>query len=370
MLDTERTTPNDQIMLLVCLVMAGVVLSSAAVFPGRSIEFHVLGSPLGIEFSARWLIAGLLIAMVAAGMDGLVRQISGHRRIDIRFSTTFWILPGLVTLAATTTVPQQFGNTGVWLGDVVLLGILLALVVAAECGTVRMDAAIYRTARLGLNIATYGAALALYAFIYSLQARSLISSTAIIVVTFPLALELLRSTEEELQVTWLYAAVIALVVGQISWPLNAIGLSSLYGGALILLAFYSFTGLTQQYLAGRLTRAVGVEFASVALVALALIVVGVRTTPGVATIMEHDAFAPSDEYSTELEFGLLESPGLPSVPLILYPPSPLLPVDPWSVEPQPGSPGAETDRFGSPDRPWPLLPYRPSPLLSAPPDDH
>ncbi|MCE7937182.1 hypothetical protein DCC79_00135 [bacterium] len=355
MTDEPRAFPEDRIMLLVCLVMSGVVLSSAAVFPTRTIAFHVLGSPLGIDVSARWTLAGLLILLVAFGMDGLVRHISGHRRIDLRYSTTFWILPGLVTLAAATVVPRQFGSPSVWLGDIVLLGVLLSLVVVGECGTVRLDTPWYRTARLGLNIATYGAALALYAFIYSLQARSLISSTAVIVVTFPLALELLRSTEENLETTWLYAFVIAIVAGQVSWPLNALGLSALYGGALILLAFYTLTGLTQQHLAGRLNRSVAAEFGSVALVALAMIVAGIAATPEPTSVLDTAGdFAP-EAYSTELEFGLVDAMGIPRVPVILYPPSPLRPFDPWSDL-------AGTDSTTVPEQPVPLIGPPPSPL--------
>ncbi len=350
-----RAFPEDRIMLLVCLVMSGVAMSSAAVFPTRSIAFNVFGSPLGIDVSARWVLAGLLILLVALGMDGLVRRISGHRHIDLRYSTTFWILPGLVTLAAATVVPQQFGSPSVWLGDIVLLGVLLSLVVAGECGTVRLDTPWFRTARLGLNIATYGAALALYAFIYSLQARSLISSTAVIVVTFPLALELLRSTEENLETTWLYAFVIAVVAGQVSWPLNALGLSALYGGALILLAFYTLTGLTQQFLAGRLNRSVAAEFGSVALIALAMVVVGITTTPEPASVLDATVDVEPESYATELEFGLIDAHGIPRMPVVLYPPTPLRPFDPWSDM-------AGTDSATVPEQPIPLLGEPPSPL--------
>jgi len=331
--------PSDQIIVLICMTLTGVVLMSLGVFPGRTVEVDVLGSPLGIELSGKWLVAGLLVALVSLGMHSLVKAVAGHARMDLRYSATFWVLPALVTLAAAGSVPRQFGHTGNWLGSLVFLGVLLAGVVVAECGTVRMDDPYFRTARLGLNAATYSAALALYVSIASFQVRSLMSATAVILVTFPLALDLLRGTEEQLRTTWLYAAIIALVTGEITWSINGLGLRALYSGALILLVFYTLTGLTQQYLADRLNRAVALEFGTIATLALAMVLLGVRLghrLPLAETA--EDAFQPLGADASQftgtdaLEFEL----PIPDEPLVLYPPSPLLPVDPWAeAEDQP-----------------------------------
>ena len=255
-----RKLPGDQILTLVCLVMSGVALMSIGHFPERVFSTEVLGSALSIPIGMRGLSALLLIGLTALGMDSLVRRMVGDARLDLRYSSTFWILPGLVVLAAIGLLPRQFGQGSSWLVTLVLLSALLAVVVVAECGTVYLDRPYYRVARLGLNLATYAAAFALYASIYGAQWRSLLSSTGIILVTFPLALELLRSTEAQLGTTWIYAGIIALVTGQISWPLNALGLKAIYGGAFLLLVFYTLCGLCQQHLAGRLSRRVALEF--------------------------------------------------------------------------------------------------------------
>jgi len=318
--------PNDRIILLVCLIMSGVVLLSLGVYPGRNVEVDVLGSPLGVRLSARWLIGGLLIVLTSIGMDGLVRTVSRQAHVDLRYSSSFWILPGLVTLAAASAVPAQFGQTATWLGSLLFLSALLALVVVGECGTVSMDSPHYRSARLGLNVATYSAALALYISIYGLQVRSLISATAVIVVTFPMAIELLRSTEEQLRTTWMYAGIIALVTGELTWPLNALGLRALFGGALILLTFYTLTGIVQQHLAGRLNRAVALEFGTVAAAALGLVALGLWAAP------RGDALDLRPPDGAFLDAGAIETSGappIPQAPVVLFPPSPFLPVDPW-----------------------------------------
>jgi hypothetical protein len=267
----DRSLPGDDIVALVCLVMTGVALLSLGNFPAHAVELSFLGTPLTIQVTGRWLAAVLLILLTSAGMDALVRRISGQRHIDLRYSLSFWILPALVTLAAAGSVPRQFDSAGAWVGSLLFLGALLALVVVAECGTVDLEQPFFRSARLGLNIATYGAAMALYTSIYGLQERSLVSSTAIILITFPLALELMRSSEDALAEGWRYAAIIAVVVGQASWPLNALGLRALHGGALLMLLFYTLTGISQQARAERLNLRVLFEFVSLALVLAGLV---------------------------------------------------------------------------------------------------
>jgi hypothetical protein len=270
----RHANAGRHIVILTSLVLAGVALSSLTTLPAWRVELDVLGSPLAVGASAEWLVAGLLVALTAIGVSDLVRDEIGHAHIDLRYTTTFWTLPCLVTLAAVAAVAQQASSdVASWLVSILLLGLLLAAVLAAEYGTIHLDAPHYRTARLGLNVATYGAAFALYATVYGLQVRSLLSATAVMLVTFPLALELLRGTEEQLGTTWLHAAIVALVCGQLTWALNRWGLSALAGGGLLLVVFYTLSGVTQQYQAGRLNRRVVLEFVAIGLVGLAIIAI-------------------------------------------------------------------------------------------------
>ncbi len=269
-------TAADRLGLLVTAIMAGVALSSIATLPSWTRVFNVLGSPLDVGISGRWLVAVLLSAVAAAGTDGLVRSIPGLARVDVRFTATFWILPVLVTFAAAMAIPTQFGTVGAWLGSLVLMAALLLGVLVAEHGSAQVTGAHYRTARLGLNLATYLAAFALYATIYGLQQRSLVSATAVLLVTLPLALEVLRITEEELGITWLFAGVVALALAELTWAVNTWGLSALGGGALLLLAFYTFSGVAQQHLAGRLNRRILLEFATIAIAGLVVILLTAR----------------------------------------------------------------------------------------------
>jgi hypothetical protein len=277
---TTDITPADRIALLISLALAGVALASMAVLPAWSVELTVLGSPLAVGLSGQTLLALLLATLVAAGTEGIIRSTPELARVDVRYTATFWILPVLVTLAAATAVPGQFGNVATWLGSLVLLGVLLGLVLVAEFGTARLDSPHYRTARVGLNLATYLAAFALYATIYGMHKRSLMSATAVLLVTFPLALELLRLTTKELATTWLFAGIVALVLGELTWAVNAWGLSSLAGGGFLLVAFYTLSGVAQQHLAGRLSGRIVLEFVTIAIVGLTVILLASRWPVG------------------------------------------------------------------------------------------
>ena len=262
---------GERILILISLVMTGVTLSSLTHLPAWRVELSVLGSPLSLGVSGSALLTVALVALTAVGVSEVVQAETGRAHLGVRYMSTFWILPCLVTLAAALAIPRQFDQVGDWLASVVLLTGLLAAVIVAEYGSVNLSGRFYRGARLGLNLATYAAAFALYAAIYGLQVRSLVSGTVIFVVTFLLALELLRGTEEQLATTWLYAAIIALVCAEVTWALNRWGLSSLAGGGLLLIAFYTMSGVSQQYLAGRATRRVVLEFATIGLVGVVIV---------------------------------------------------------------------------------------------------
>jgi hypothetical protein len=51
-----------------------------------------------------------------------------------------------------------------------------------------------------------------------------------------------------------------MMMSELMWALNYYSMEARLGGALLLLVFYTLTGLMQQYFWGRLTRRVVLEF--------------------------------------------------------------------------------------------------------------
>ena len=265
--------PLDRLSLLTSLVLVGLTLSLILDLPSQRIEFSFLGSEASFTVSGYWAIAVLLAALTAAGVNSIART---HPRVHLgetRYIFILWILPAAIVTTATMILSladvRVFGLYEMI--GVGLAGAFLVAVIVGEYITIDLNDRWYNTARLGVNLAVYLAALILFATVYSLKIRSLYSSTAIGIAAGLLALELLRGSESDFGRTWLYAAVVGLSTGEIVWVLNYWNLSGFIGGALLLVFYYAFTGIVQQYLWNRLNKIVFVEFAMIVVGAIALL---------------------------------------------------------------------------------------------------
>lgn len=268
-----RFLPLDRLSLLTSLVLVGLTLSLVLDLPSRHFDFYFLGSEASFTVSGVWLIASVLAALTAAGVNGVARA---HPRIHLgetRYLFILWILPALIVIAATmilsTTnirINGAFALTGI-----AITGVFLTVVVIGEYVTIDLSDRWYSLARLGVNTAVYLAALIFFATIYSWKIRTFYSAPAIGVVAGLLALELLRGSESDFRRTWLFGAVVGLSLGEIVWALNYMNLPGFMGGALLLVFFYAMAGLLQQYLWDRLNRIVFAEFTMIVIGAITLL---------------------------------------------------------------------------------------------------
>ncbi len=269
----RRYIPLDQLGLLTSLVMVGLTLALILDLPMPRIAFIVLGSEASLTPSGHWLIALLLAALTAAGVNAIVRQHPRVHLADTRYIFILWILPA--TIVVTATLLLSFVDVrayGVY--ALLLVGFTGALLVAAILGqyvTIDLNDRAYNAARLSVNLIVYFVGWILFSAVYTLKLRTLFSAPAIGLAAGLFALELLRSSEADFGRTWLYAALIGLIMAQVVWALNYWNLSGLLGGALLLIFFYAATGIVQQYLWNRLQRIVLIEFAFVVIGALILI---------------------------------------------------------------------------------------------------
>ena len=259
----SRHTPLDRLSLLTSLVLVGLTFSLILDLPAQRVAFSFLGSDASLTISGAWLIALLLAALTAVGVNSIARQHPRVHLADTRYIFILWILPAAIVVTATMLLSfadvRAYGISALIL--VALAGASLVAAILGEYLTIDLNDRAYSAARLGVNLAFYLVALILFATVYSLKVRSLFSAPAIGLAAGLLALELLRSSETEFWRTWLYAATIGLAMAEIVWALNYWNLYGLIGGALLLVFFYAFSGLAQQYLWNRLNRIVFVEFA-------------------------------------------------------------------------------------------------------------
>ncbi len=269
----SRLAPLDRLSLLTSLVLVGLTLSLVLDLPTYRVEFSFLGSEANFTVSGTWLIAFLLAALTAAGVNAIARAHPRVHLIEARYILILWILPALIVI--TTTMLLSFADVrayGVYaLVLVAIAGTFFVTVVIGEYVTIDLSDHRYSAARLGLNLTAYLVGLILFATIYGWKIRSLYSSPAISVAAGLLALELLRGSESDFWRTWLYAVAVGLTMGEIVWALNYWNISGFVGGAFLLIFFYAFTGIAQQYLWNRINRIVFVEFAMIFAGAIALL---------------------------------------------------------------------------------------------------
>ncbi len=264
------SAPIERISQLTGLALIGLTLALLLDLPAQRLEFSIFGSEANITVSGIWLLAGVLAAMTAAGMDSIARLYPRVSLDATRSISIVWILPALIVITATILLSlspvRVFGLISLGLAGAVLFGVLLA-----EFFSIDPEDRRYRAARLGLNLAVYLIALVLFAAIYGLKLRSLFSSTFIGIAAALLALELLRGAAQDFQRTWRYAAVVGLSLGELVWAFNYWNLDAFSGGALLLIFFYVIIGIVQQYFWNRLTPVILVEYGLIVLAALGFV---------------------------------------------------------------------------------------------------
>lgn len=269
----SRFLPLDRLSLLTSLVLVGLTLSLILDLPAYRAELSLLGSEASFTISGVWLIAALLAALTAAGVNAIVRAHPRVHLIEARYIFMLWVLPVLIVITATLLLSfadvRAYGVSALLL--VAAAGAFFVATIVGQYITIDLSDRYYSAARLGLNLAAYLIGLILFATIYSLKIRSLYSAPMIGFAAGLLALEMLRGSEADFVRTWIFSAAIGLVIGEMVWALNYWNLSGFVGGAFLLIFFYAFAGLTQQYLWRRLTRIVLVEFAMISIGAIILL---------------------------------------------------------------------------------------------------
>ena len=232
-----------------------------------------------------WLILTTLI--VALGSDGIVRSYSSSALGDAPA-----LKPGLLDTAPSLIVPVLFSLavgfflevtvSGYWrIVGAIVSGGLLGGVLYGECLSLDIESELYGTGRFILNIATYLAAFALFAVMYSYDVDLVSAALCVGLLTTVLAAEILRETElmpppvgrRSLRSLG-FALAIGLIVAEARWALYFVPLEGFLAAVFLLLFFYVASGIAQHHLTGHLSRPVATEYGLVASVGLLMVVLG------------------------------------------------------------------------------------------------
>ncbi len=280
---TRTPYRHERMAIVVTMVVLGMVLSVLIPLPSRQVVLHLFGSELALRFSGSVQLLLVLGAIVSAGVDSLVRSsweslpsaessFPSRGLYSLVYSATFWPLPCIVTILGLRLMHNLawWGHQMAW---AILVAGGVATVISFQLRTQSPSKTDNRALRLVLNGIAYVTAYALFSIVYGARLRSVLSATGILLVSGALALELFRNVEPRPWRSWLYAAIVALVLGQLTWALNYTQLSNRSGGALLLLGYYTLTGLVQQHFWKRLTRRVVIEYATVLIAGLIVLIV-------------------------------------------------------------------------------------------------
>lgn len=267
----ERPSPNlDRLSVFIGVIVLTPVLIRFVNISPRTLGFDVLGSPISFEMTGTWLTTTLLTTLSCMGANAVIRTHPRMSQPDPPPAFIYWILPGLTGLNAAVLLDRA-PTWPLWWAGLLLTGSAIALVVLAEFATVDPMQLGYARSRLILNVVAYALAFTSFSLVYGTRGRSVITAPAISAVGFVLAFELLNTTEVRMRHALLYSLFTALLLGESAWALNYWRLSTLAGGMVLLLLFYTVVGVIQQLLLERLTRRTLIEFAVVSAVAFFLI---------------------------------------------------------------------------------------------------
>jgi hypothetical protein len=260
----------ERVSVVVSLTLIGLALYFVLAFPTETASFTIFGSPLTLVSPQQWLVALLLGGLAMAGADAVLRIHPALPTRQVGYLATFWMLPGLLVFLATQTLGLA-PNPVAWAMGLVLVGLLLWLTIMAEYWHgAPADSQPQRWANVWQQFIGYTMALLFFIIIYRTRSRSAISATGIMLVSGMIALALLRR-RKHIAKTWLFAIIVGLSLGQVTWALNYWRISALTAGLFLLLIFYVLVGLAQQQLLGKLSRRALWEFGSIAMIALIVI---------------------------------------------------------------------------------------------------
>lgn len=220
-----------------------------------------------------WVGAGLVMVLglgIGAAAEYHARLHPAFSRLAERLSYTLWILPALLVWAAGLALvlwrpDDLFLARGLPLFGALLVGLAIfaqdrEIAVADDAGEPSS------LPKQLLSLLTYLAAFGLFTLVYQIKERSLISATTTAFVAAVLSLVLLRGAGAARERTLLYAALIGVALGEVTWALNYWVVRELVGGAVLLLIYYVLVGLIEIVLRGELSRRLLAEYLGVGIV--------------------------------------------------------------------------------------------------------
>lgn len=270
----EHALDRDRLSVLTGALLLALSMTRLLDVPTLPVGTFFLGSQLGFNLSATTVMPLIMLGLGLTAAESLVRSHPLARRGTLGRSTMFWIVPGLLVTALASWL-VTITDLGIWTAGILVSSVLVPLALAAEYVSVDPDQRGRRIILWSQTVLIHLLAFIIYALIFDLRVRSLLSSTAVLVVTTLLAARLYWPIVENPRDAFIYGVTPGILLGLLNWVLSYWRLTTLQGGLVLLTVFYIVIGLIQQYLYGRFDRRVIFEYSGVAAFLLLLIMVAI-----------------------------------------------------------------------------------------------
>ncbi len=225
---------------------------------------------LNLRPEQHWILA--LTALVAAmAVEGAVRSHPEWRGSSLE-ALSYALLPLLAVLGAGLFIGEAVGGYG-RMGAGLVAGAATGLLLYAEYHSIAPGRPLFGPMRLVLAVVTYLAALALYTVFFTRDLNLPASTAAVGVLSFALALDLLRESRGRGASSLLAALAIGISLAELRIALYYFPLDDLLTGALMIIGFYVATGLVHHLLDDDLTPATLAEYFAVSGVSAAVVVI-------------------------------------------------------------------------------------------------
>ena len=276
---------TERIFIVSALLLIGLSLTLAV---SRGVVGAGAESPMLV-----WLLSATLIVLAGAGARWLRPDPNppseGHTSAMLPDATfpvvpmpLSVIVPGLMA-AGFIIFLQLFENGVLQVLILLLAGAAFAAVYWAQAHSSDPRGRYFVLAHSALNVLSHLTAFLLFSAIYGLKLRSLFSATSVGVITALLIYEMLSRdaawhralglpVEGRRTTLALLSLVAGVVAAEITWGLNYwAALTTLVGGAFLLVVFYVIYGLASHHVDQKLTRQTLIEFGAVGMLGIAAI---------------------------------------------------------------------------------------------------
>jgi hypothetical protein len=266
----SQNTERERLSVVLVATLASATLFRFVELPTLAWGMRrILGSPLQLTFGGDWLLALLMVGLVATGTFSLIQSHPLHESRD-RLLIFYLITPTLGTLLASMLLIRAT-SWPVWLVTLLISGVFIGLLMHLNYRAFSPDSSGYTSARTLLNIADYLLGFALASVILRAQERALITGPAMLALMGLLACDLLSASGVKWTRVLLFSGIIALLVSELAWVLGYWPVSTWTAATMLTLALYLLNGLSYQYLLGQMTRRVLLEFGIVAMIMFVLV---------------------------------------------------------------------------------------------------